>query len=298
MIKTLLLGPGAIGSLLCWHWQSRANIRVFPHRPGLSLPTAVIDSAGEHRLDWQWPAEGEPFNEVELVLVSCKATQVEAAVTPLLPLLPQASWLIACNGLGPQQWLAEQAPGRVLWASTTEGARPQGDGRIHRSGEGRTLIGPASGTPLTADSAALGQRLLAAGPLPLEWRDDLLPTLWLKLAVNAVINPLTAAHGIANGELTQAQWRTEIETLCAEIQAVAAACGQSLPGNLAERVLGVAAATAGNHSSMRLDVEAGRATEIEFINGYLLRQGFEAGVKTPRLAHWYQRLLSLDSPGT
>lgn len=298
MKNLLFVGPGAIGSLLCWHWQSHFTPWVLPHRANLALPTTLLDAGQSQALNWQlWP-ESQSIEGVDLVVVTTKAHQVQAAVTPLLSQLPQANWLLCCNGLGAQQWLAQQAPGRVLWASTTEGARPLDHQRIEHSGAGLTLLGPASGTPLSPSTEHWAQSLLQTkSPLTLEWRDDLLPTLWLKVAINAVINPLTAWHGLRNGDLLDTEWRAEIEALCGEIQTVAQACQQSLPGDLIERVLAVAKATANNHSSMRLDVEAGRRSEIDFINGYLVRQGYEAGVKTPRLALWLQRLSSRQPLG-
>ena len=299
MINALFIGPGAIGSLLCWQWQQRLTPWVQPHRPNLTLPSQIINGQQSHPLSWQlWPADAD-LKGIDLVLVCCKANQVIDAVTPLLEPLSHATWLLTCNGLGAQQWLADQLPGRVLWGSTTEGARPRGDGRIQRSGVGQTLIGPAAAQSLGDSSFSLGQSLITpAGPMPVDWHEDLLPTLWMKLAINAVINPITAWNGLTNGELLAPQWRPEIVALCAEIAAVAAACQQALPDDLAERVLAVARQTSANHSSMRVDVDAGRATEIDFINGYLVRQGYEAGVKTPRLSDWHQRLLSLQPPLT
>ncbi|MFG1497478.1 2-dehydropantoate 2-reductase [Saccharospirillum sp. HFRX-1] len=299
MINALFIGPGAIGSLLCWQWQQRLTPWVYPHRPALTLPRAIIDGADAHPLRWQlWPDDSHD-KRIDLVLVCCKANQVSDAVTPLLGRFAHATWLLTCNGLGAQQWLANQLPGQVLWGSTTEGARPLGDGRVQRSGSGQTLIGPAAARSLSDRSFSIGQSLITpAGPMPISWHDDLLPTLWMKLAINAVINPITAWHGLTNGELLAPTWRAEIEALCAEISAVAMAGQQQLPDDLVERVLSVARQTSANHSSMRVDVDAGRATEIDFINGYLVRQGYEAGLKTPRLNDWYQRLLSLQPAQT
>lgn len=296
--QALFLGPGAIASLLCWQFQGQLTPRVFPHRPNLRLPTRLVDTDGEHGLAWTLPEPGLGFDAVDLVVVACKAGQVEAAVTPLLPAMPRAHWLILCNGLGPQQWLADQAPGRVLWGTTTEGARREAGGRVRRTGRGETLIGAPTAAAADAETRRFGDWLVATpGPLTLNWAADIDRRLWLKLAVNAVINPLTAAGGLPNGALAEPSWRGEIDALCAEIRAVAAACDQALPGDLAERVLAVARATASNHSSMRLDIEAGRPTEIEFINGFLLRRAFERELKTPRLLHWYRTLVSLDQPG-
>ncbi|PTY36282.1 hypothetical protein BGP77_02935 [Saccharospirillum sp. MSK14-1] len=295
MINALFIGPGAIGSLLCWQWQTRLSPWVYPHRPDLTLPSDLVDGPNTHPLHWQlWPTDAD-FRRIDLVLVCCKANQVADAVTALLEPLSHATWLLTCNGLGAQQWLADQLPSQVLWGTTTEGARPLGDGRMQRSGTGQTLIGPAAAHSLSNRSFSLGQSLVTpAGPIPVDWHDDVLSTLWMKLAINAVINPVTAWHSLTNGELLASQWRAEIDALCAEISEVATACQQPLPDDLAQRVLTVAQQTATNHSSMRVDVDAGRANEIDFINGYLVRQGYEAGIKTPRLSHWHQRLVSLQ----
>jgi len=295
MINALFIGPGAIGSLLCWQWQQRLTPWVHPHRPDLILPDQILDGQDTHPLRWRlWPDEADD-RRIDLVLVCCKANQVADAVTPLLGRFAHATWLLTCNGLGVQQWLADQLPGQVFWGSTTEGARPLGEGRMQRSGIGQTLIGPAATHPLTDNSCGIAQTLITpAGPMPVAWSDDLLAVLWMKLAINAVINPITAWHGLTNGELLAPQWQAEIEALCAEIAEVAATCQQRMPDNLVEQVQAVARQTSANHSSMRVDVDAGRPTEIDFINGYLVRQGYEAGLKTPRLNDWYQRLLSLQ----
>lgn len=294
MTQILFIGPGAIGGLLCWQVQASALPYAFRHRPDLKLPRSLVEDGRTVPLAWDFPPPGTDFGGVELVIVSCKATQVESAVTPLLPVLGHASWLICCNGLGPQQWLAEQAPGRVLWGTTTEAARRETGQRIRRTGHGRTLVGPSSGHPLTTATEATGRWLCdTPGPLEVHWDPSVESRLWLKLAINAVINPITAVQGCRNGALVEAAWRDEIEALCHEIQAVATGLGRDLPADLAEQVRQVARMTADNDSSMRQDIEYGRPTEIEFINGYLIRRAFDLELTVPRLTHWYQAVLQL-----
>lgn len=296
MTRILILGPGAIGGLLGWHLQHFATPLAFRHRPDLTLPDTLVDQGRSHTLDWQFPPEGTDFASIDLVLVTCKATQVDLAVTPLLPILPEATWLVCCNGLGPQQWLAERAPGRVLWGSTTEGALIDESGRIRHTGRGETLIGPADGSPPTARSRELGHWLCErSGPLVWRWDEAPAGRLWLKLAINAVINPITAIERLPNGALAGADWAAEVDALCTEIRAIAKAHGHPLPDDLAERVRATARATADNRSSMRVDLENGRATEIEFINGFLIRMAFEADLKAPKLTRWYQAVLKARS---
>lgn len=300
MTSVLFIGPGAIASLLCWHIQAFTRPLVLRHRLDLTLSQAVIHDDDEYPLRWSFLPRGSDFRSIDLVIVCCKTGQVETAVTPLIPLLDHAHWLICCNGLGPQQWLAEQLPGRVLWGSTTEGALNLDRRSIKHTGRGETHIGPAPGSILAGSTLAdrtreMGQWLCRLdGPLTLEWDDEIESRLWLKLAINAVINPITAVEGVANGALTSPDRRNEIERLCGEIRSVAQGCGQTLPADLAARVTSVAHRTANNRSSMLGDIEVGRATEIEFINGYLIRQATKLEIPVPRLTYWYRAVQALS----
>ncbi|KAL8965747.1 MAG: hypothetical protein Q9197_006348 [Variospora fuerteventurae] len=119
---------------------------------------------------------------------------------------------------------------------------------------------------------------------------DLLQLQMEKLAVNAIINPLTALMGCLNGDLLQ---RTSISRvmrlLLAEISIVIRSLPelQGVPNvntrfdirRLEAQVLGIAEKTASNKSSMLQDISQGRLTEIEYINGYIIRRGEEAGIR-------------------
>lgn len=290
MATILLIGPGAIGSLMAWSLQDSATIKVFAHRAGLSLP-GYVESEGEtHRLRWSLT---NSLDGIDGVLVCCKATQVERATLPLIPKLSDVPWLILCNGLGPQAWLSQQLPGRVLWASTTEGAGRFGT-RVRHTGLGDTRIGSPQPYPVNADTERWGRWLTGhSGPLELHWEADITAVLWRKLAINAVINPITAVQQCLNGELAGPEWQDEITTLCSEIEHVARACDVQLPADLAERVVAVAAATRRNRSSMLTDIAAGRETEVDAILGPLLCAADRHGLSAPRLQYWYQAVIRL-----
>ncbi|WP_169579700.1 ketopantoate reductase family protein [Saccharospirillum impatiens] len=290
MATILLIGPGAIGSLMAWSLQDRATIKVYAHRAGVSLPGTVESDEATHRLLWSLT---DSLDGIDAVVVCCKATQIERATLPLIPQLSNVPWLVLCNGLGPQAWLSEQLPGQVLWASTTEGAGRFGD-RVQHTGVGETRIGSPAQYPVSAKTENWGHWLTSqTGPLELHWEPDITSVLWRKLAINAVINPITAVHKCQNGALAEPQWQSEISALCEEIQSIARACGVQLPEALAERVIQVAKATRRNRSSMLTDIEAGRETEIDAILGPLLCAADRHGLSAARLQYWYQAVIRL-----
>lgn len=290
MATILLIGPGAIGSLMAWSLQGSATIKVFAHRAGVSLPGHVESEGESHRLRWTLT---DSLDGIDGVLVCCKATQVERAALPLISKLSDIPWLIMCNGLGPQAWLSQQLPGQVLWASTTEGAGRFGR-RVRHTGLGDTRIGNPRPYPVHADTERWGRWLTGhSGPLEFHWEADITAVLWRKLAINAVINPITAVQQCLNGELAGPAWQHEITALCSEIELIARACDVQLPADLAERVVAVATATRRNRSSMLTDIAAGRETEVDAILGPLLCAADRHGLSAPRLQYWYQAVIRL-----
>jgi len=115
------------------------------------------------------------------------------------------------------------------------------------------------------------------------WDPEIDAALWMKLAVNSVINPLTALHRCRNGELvTRADLAARVAPLCEEVARICAAGGfAGVAAALPETVAAVIAGTSGNRSSMLQDVEAGRPTEIDYINGYLLQVAEGHGIEAP-----------------
>jgi 2-dehydropantoate 2-reductase len=107
--------------------------------------------------------------------------------------------------------------------------------------------------------------------------------IWGKLAVNAAINPLTAILDVPNGVLMkQPHTRTLIALAAREVAAVAAAKDIALPfDDVVTAVEDVVHRTARNHSSMLQDMRRGAPTEIEAINGAVVRTAERYGISTP-----------------
>ncbi|MGO1461751.1 MAG: ketopantoate reductase family protein [Marinobacter sp.] len=253
-----------------------------PQGFGKGFLTASPDS-GDIRshviIHWLQSAEN-----VELLLVTTKAGDTLAALEDWLPRIPVSTPVILFqNGLGSQQAVAERWPGRpILAASTTEGAnRPSPDVLVH-AGAGDTWVGALTASA-AHHTASVVQQLAETG-LRVHAEEKILQRLWQKLVVNAGINPFTALLDCPNGDILGSHlYQQNIDGLCSEISLLlhAETSEAVAPEVLRERIETVARNTASNTSSMRADVLAGRKTEIDFINGYLVHCGKRHGIATP-----------------
>lgn len=266
-------------------WLAREVLRTPPMAPqgfGEARLTALQDS-GEARnhVDLPWLRSAE---NVELLVVTTKAGDTFAALNDWLPHIPNDTPVVLFqNGLGSQQAVAERWPARsILAASTTEGAnRPSPDVLVH-AGAGDTWVGAL--TASAAEHTASVVQQLAETGLRVHAEGSILQRLWQKLVVNAGINPFTALLDCPNGDILKSTlYQQNIDGLCSEISVLlqAETSDAIAPGVLREQIETVARNTASNTSSMRADVMAGRRTEIDFINGYLVQCGKRHGIATP-----------------
>ncbi|MEM0474816.1 MAG: 2-dehydropantoate 2-reductase [Zestosphaera sp.] len=112
--------------------------------------------------------------------------------------------------------------------------------------------------------------------------EDIEPYRWLKLAVNAAINPLTALYEVKNKFIAIDENLSRIAAMVvAEVQEVAEKYGVKMPTDPLGEVMRVAKATGENYSSMLQDIMHKKKTEIDYINGEVVVRGREVGVPTP-----------------
>lgn len=216
--------------------------------------------------------DGEPIRHL---VVAVKAGDTVAALQPLLSRLhPQAEILRLQNGMGSLDALSLPATVRCLHLVSTDGAWRDAE-KIQVVAQNRTLIGDGGEAP---EWLAELQRHWPG----LIWTADIERAQWQKLAVNAVINPLTALYRCRNGELLDAGEREQrMKVLANEADGLLCRLYPDWPADTLARSREVARQTAANTSSMLADVLAGRPTEIQFINGYLLRRAGQLGLALP-----------------
>ena len=207
----------------------------------------------------------EHLAQSELLLVTLKAWQVSSAVSALLPKLNPSAPFCCCT----TAW----APKRSCRRTASRSCRaPPPTPRATKAAPLSTSP-PASPTSARAhlppSTSATWRKCCISAP-DVAWHNNIASANWRKLAVNCVINPLTALYGCRNGDLQR--YPEQIETLCREVASVMAMEGYhtSCEG-LMQYVMDVIRSTADNVSSMLQDIRNQRHTEIDYITGYLRR---------------------------
>jgi len=220
-------------------------------------------------------ADPSALAPVRFLVLMVKAYDTEAAAQHALPAASDSTvWVTLQNGLGNVEALARVAPGSpVLAGVTTSGANLRDEGQVNVAALGSTVVGPA-GTASAEDADEFGGPWREAGldvtVTPGPW-----PAIWRKLIVNAAINPVAGLAGRPNGEIMAVPpLRRAAFGVAREVAAVARAEGVDLgeqadPTALVEQVCEL---TALNRCSMLQDLEAGRRTEIDHINGEVARR--------------------------
>ena len=274
-----VLGAGSVGSLFAAYLQGAgAEVTLLPRRCA-DEGKRIIENGparGEYRFDRSAPCDHQPIG---LLLVTTKAYDVTEALQSVKHRLQHdCAIVLLVNGMGLQSELAAvDLPGKLYFATTTEGAYRESDNRLTHAGTGVTRVGRQGEAP----PAWFG--LWQAAINNCQWDTDIESALWLKLAINCAINPLSALHNCYNGELAETPaLRDRVIALCAEIASVAQAAGyDQLANDLEDHVFAVIRGTADNRSSMLQDLRAGRRTEIDYLTGYLVRLADELNIRVP-----------------
>jgi 2-dehydropantoate 2-reductase len=288
----VVVGPGAMGILFA-HALHRAGRRtlLFDHRPERAaflnrrgIRVRIQGRTRTARVPVVTPCEVAGAPGVSLVLFCVKAYATAAAAALVQALVGERALVATLqNGIGNAETLAEAfGAERVLVGTTSEGATLMAQGVVVHAGSGTTHVGSMTEARST-DALRLCEVLRGAG-FRAEYVADWESAVWTKAVINASINPLTALLHVPNGRL--AEWestRSVVEVLAEEGRQIARARGIAVPDGVAQQAVEVCRATANNRSSMLQDVEQGRRTELEYLNGVLLREAERLGVPVPAM---------------
>jgi 2-dehydropantoate 2-reductase len=225
-------------------------------------------------------------------IVLVKSWQTARVATQLEGLLTKSGIALTLqNGLWNYETLAAVlGEERVALGVTTVAARLLEPGYVKHTGAGKVTLG------INPRLEVLAEVLTKAG-FQVESVADPRSLLWGKLVINAAINPLTAILKIPNGELlSQPDTRELLSEVATEAEFVAYHNGVRLPyPDPIEAVEQVARNTAANYSSMLQDVLSGRPTEIDAINGAIVREAEKVGIPTPVNRVLWHLVKGLDS---
>ena len=289
--QIIVYGAGAIGSYLGARCSPQATLVARPDHVATIRRDGLRISGLEDAHLVQDAAEACPdIADNALVLVAVKMGDVEAASRDLAPRLrPDTVVATLSNGLDPERILGGILGRPIPRVIVQLGVTLEAPGRISFWG-GRLILGPG----------AIEDRITASferGGVKVERTDDLRRVVWEKLAVNCVANPLSALTGRPNRELIDPELAGLREAIVEEVRRLAATEGVVLPPDLCGRI-DAALGKSSNRTSMLQDLERGRPTEIEYLNGLVARRLAELDIPAPINRSLAQMVRMLRHRGT
>lgn len=281
-LQVVVLGAGAVG---CYYGGMLAraghrvtligrpqHVQVFEAK-GLRMQTLTFDET----VKVQASTEASAVAGADLVLFAVKSPDTETAGAQMREHLePGALVLCLQNGVDNAERLRAVLPGvQVAAAVVYVATEMAGPGHLRHHGRGELVIEPSPA------SERVAQALAAAG-VSTEISDNVRGALWAKLILNCAYNALSAVGRIAYGELVQQPGvKDTMRDVVAECRAVAAADGVALPGDVDWAVRRIAETMPSQYSSTAQDLMRGKPSEIDHLNGYVVRRGEALGVPTP-----------------
>lgn len=278
-----LLGAGAIGSLFgaLLSRCSRVTLICRPaHADAISDGGLEVCGHSTQLCRLRATPDASALADADAVFLTAKSFDTRSALTVARPHLAAGTpVLVLQNGLRNEEVARETVPEcPVFRAVTYTGVRLLGPGRIEWVAPGPTVIGDPFG--LGAEPPNAFADLLRRAGMEVAVVEDIRREVWRKTIGNVAINPLGAILRLTNGQLVEHPSSMALmKSLVQEAEAVARVRGYDLD-TLGE-VVALAQATAGNRNSMLQDIEAGRSTEIDCLNGAVVQWGRQSGVPVP-----------------
>lgn len=285
-MEILIAGPGAMGCLFAARlYNAGYHVTLLDHnieRAREITKQGIIVEGVSGDYTAKVPVTVDPSGiSPDIIIIFVKSGKTKEAALAVRGITGKNTMIATLqNGLGNREIISEITGNMALGGITSEGATALGAGRVRHAGTGSTVLGPGRGTDKKLN--ALVSALNRAG-FSTDSADNIDDLIWGKLIINAGINALTAITGLKNGQLPMHDGTLNImKDAVDEAVKVSEALHIILPySDPMEKVLEVCRNTSGNIASMLQDVLNKRATEIDFINGAIHREGEKAGIPAP-----------------
>jgi 2-dehydropantoate 2-reductase len=288
-VRTCVVGCGAVGSLFAANLAQLDDVEVWAY----DLSREHVDAINAHGLRLSGAAEvvgrvratpdAAELPLCDFGIVATKAMHTESAIAATAQAFAGGAVCSVQNGIGNEEALAIHVE-RVIRGTTFPAGRVVEPGHVQWDVKGDTTIGPFEPSPAPlSEVERLAEACTRAG-LPTAAVEDARGPQWRKVIFNAATNPVGALTGLTHGRVCEdAELRKLVSGLVDEGKAVAAAQGIELDADPEELIDHAARPdVAYDHkASMLQDVEFRRETEIDYLNGGIVRFGRELGVPTP-----------------
>jgi len=287
-MKIVMIGPGAMGSLFggllaragedLWLVGYRKEQVETICSGGLTLE----ENEGSEVIPMKATPDITSVGKPDVVIFFVKTYDTEKAVSDSLVLEKEDTiFLTLQNGLGNEEVICKKIDRKkVMLGVTGHGATLLRPGRVRHAGWGKTFIGELDHR-ITDRANRIAQTFYKAG-IDTEVSPNIHDQVWGKLLVNVGINALTALTGFKNGQLLDyPETERLMEKLVLEAAEVARKKGAHIEEDPIEKARKAAAATRENRSSMGQDFDHRRKTEIDAINGAVVREAQSLGIPIP-----------------
>ncbi|HEX7217615.1 MAG TPA: 2-dehydropantoate 2-reductase [Burkholderiales bacterium] len=280
-MKIAVMGAGAVG---CYYggMLGRAGHEVTligrqahvdaVRNGGLRIETKAFDT----RVPMQASTRADEVRGARLVLFCVKSSDTESAGRDLAPHLEAGALVLNLqNGVDNAERRQPLLRPRVAPAVVYVATEMAGPGHVRHHGRGELVVGPE------VASAELKDLFGSAG-VPLQVSENVAGALWMKLIVNCAYNALSAITQLPYGRLVEGEGiEAVMRDVTDECLALARALGVQVPGDAHEAVRQIARTMPTQHSSTAQDLARGKRTEIDHLNGYVVRKAGALGIAAP-----------------
>ena len=289
-MKVCIVGCGAVGSLFAAHLAGLDDVEVWaydlsqPHVDAINERGLRLTGVGE--VDARRPratTDATDLPACDFGIVATKAMHTEAAIAAASHAFADGAVATVQNGVGNEEAVAKYVA-RVIRGTTFPAGKILEPGLVQWDVRGDTTLGPFEPSPASAEEIERLADACTRGGMPTHAVPDARPAQWRKVIFNAATNPVGALTGLTHGRVCERpDLRALVSGLVDEGTAVAGAQGIVLDADPEELIDHAARPDVayGHKASMLQDVEARRATEIDYLNGGIARFGRELGVPTP-----------------
>ncbi|MCM8770391.1 MAG: 2-dehydropantoate 2-reductase [Candidatus Omnitrophica bacterium] len=285
-MKIVVVGPGAMGCLLgAYLTKSKEEVWLLDkdkeRADKIRQQGIVIEGiSGEWQAKIGVTVDASEIKNADLIIICVKSYDTKEAVRSIKPLLGEETTVLTLqNGIGNVEIISEvTGQDKVVAGTTSQGATLLGPGHIRHAGKGETVIGKLDGK-ITSQMRAIRELFNQVG-LETKISRDIKGLLWSKLIINVGINALSAITRLNNGRLIELETTRGIlrEAVNEAVKVAKKKRIKLIYDDPLAKVEAVCEATSQNVSSMLQDVLRKKRTEVDFINGVIVRQAQGLGM--------------------
>jgi 2-dehydropantoate 2-reductase len=303
-LRVAVLGAGAVG---CFFGGMLARAGHPVTLIGRALHVDAFRAGGLHfeglnfdeQVKVEAATEARAVAGAQLVLFSVKSTDTESAAREMAPWLAEDAVVLNLqNGVDNTERIAAEVKQPVFPAAVYVATAMAGPGHLKHHGRGDLVIGSPRGAADAQEAVQLERiraAFVAAG-VPVVVSDNVAGALWGKLTVNCAYNAISALGQMPYGRMIESVGIRQVMTdVVGEVLAVAGARGVRMAPDTLQAVLALAQAMATQFSSTAQDLARERPTEIDHLNGFIVRQGEALSIPVPanRALHALVKLVEL-----